>query len=158
MDPELEKKVALLMGVGGGLFVLALLGLLASFVLVFPAVYILMGLAALLGLPMLIAGLVIGNLASRPGSFGSRAAPRIISPARIVAKYAIDDLGQMLFNEEDFRPGVKFYVRIQGESGKPRELLTTQEVFVYCGEGLTGTANVEGNWLGSFTPNPPGGA
>jgi len=75
--------------------------------------------------------------------------------SKIIARYAVNGHGETLFDEyymdvED--PKLKFYVRIQLPNGNSAEYHCNQIVWRHCGEAMTGTALIQGDWIGQFTP------
>lgn len=78
-----------------------------------------------------------------------------IPGSTITARFATNRLGETLFSELDLDfddPKTKFFVRIQPSEGRQLELRTNSAVWQGCGEGMKGTAVVQGDWLGAFTP------
>jgi len=72
---------------------------------------------------------------------------------RIMARYAINEIGEMIFDNYDYDAEVaKFYVRVQFLGGKRDELECGRPVFDQCGEGMRGMMMVQGSWLAQFVP------
>ena len=74
---------------------------------------------------------------------------------RIVARFAINSIGETLFSEMDIDfedPKTQFLIRVAPAHGAQIELKTNEQVWLQCGEGMRGTLVVQGDWLGSFVP------
>lgn len=72
---------------------------------------------------------------------------------RVVARFALNHLGEMLFDiEPQDIDDLKYFVRLQFADGRQGEFKTTWEVFSAAGEGMYGDAAFQGDWLGRFTP------
>lgn len=74
----------------------------------------------------------------------------------VVGRFAIDQNGEMIFSEfeDNDLPRVKFFVRLKHPEGHDQEYECSRELISQIGEGMTGSAQVKGRWLGSFTPAP----
>ncbi len=73
----------------------------------------------------------------------------------IIAKFATNAVGETLFSDFDILmddPKTKFYVQIQPGQGRMMECKTNATVWQGCGEGMRGTAMLQGDWLGAFQP------
>lgn len=78
-----------------------------------------------------------------------------IPGARITARYAINMIGETIFSEQDILfddPKTKLYVRLQLPNAHSTEVKCPAEVWLACGEGMYGTALLQGDWLGGFRP------
>lgn len=103
------------------------------------------------GLLLLGYGIVTGLRVERKAASSSTAVQ--IPNSRIVARFAINSIGETLFSEMDIDfddPRTKLFIRIEPTQGPQIELTTNEAVWSQCGEGMTGTAVVQGDWLGSF--------
>lgn len=137
----------LLGGVGSGFMFLATLSFGAG-------AYIAAGIFGILflgGLGLLIYGLATGLGFNR--RMGRVTDIRPISGATVVARFAENEIGDTVFS--DFDPeGAKLYVRLAVPGGRSLELRTSAEVWHSAGEGMLGTAYVQGDWLGRFERSP----
>jgi hypothetical protein len=107
--------------------------------------------AFIVGLLMMLATLLAGlrRTSGRPKSALQ------YPDTRVVARYAINGHGETLFDEtyidmED--PGVKFYVRLKLPNGHSSEYHCNPIVWSHCGEAMSGTAILQGDWIGQFIP------
>lgn len=154
-----DAKLSNLMTVGiwmiiGGLaigalgFVMAMLSLATSMM----ALSGLGGLVFLIGL-ILVGATVVGGLRTEKMASTTTQAVQVPN-CLIIARFATNSVGETLFSEEDIffdDPKTKFFIRIQPEYGRQIELRTNLPVWQGCGEGMRGTAVVQGDWLGSFS-------
>lgn len=86
--------------------------------------------------------------------------PRKVAPnARILSRYGYNRQGYMLNADWEFEAAEdpRYYVRMQIGPSQVSEYQCTEQVFFQCGEGMYGEAELQGNWLGRFTPyiGPP---
>jgi hypothetical protein len=126
----------MILGGGGPIVVMAALGPIAFIV----------------GLGMIAYALFSGFQTNKRATTASA---RTIASTRVVARFALNPIGEMIFSEvptDD--PDWKLYVRLQVPDGHSEELRCAGPVFDVCGEGLYGTAVVQGDWLGGFSPTP----
>lgn len=112
--------------------------------------------------PLTILGIAIGVLTMFAGlGYGfytmtkSRQGPRRVVPNfRVLARYCYDRSQNLITAEWDIevadRP--RFYVRGVMENGVVGEFETIAEVYFNAGEGMTGEAELQGQWLGRFVP------
>ncbi len=104
-----------------------------------------------LGALTMVASVIYGLSQARNPAKGNR---RIVSNVRVVARFATDGTG-VLYTEAgqmEFIDNLKYYVRISSASEGSVECQCVEEVFWRCGEGLSGDAEIQGRWLGGFTP------
>ena len=105
----------------------------------------------ILGLLLIGGALVYGVVSSGAESRGAR---REVPHAKVVARYVLSPDGLLHTDPNDIemveRP--KYYVRLAFPGQGSLELQTSPETFWYAGEGMTGTAEVQGRWLGRFLP------
>lgn len=105
-----------------------------------------------LGVLLALGGLVVGLVHNAKGSKG---AARPVEEGRVVARYAINDLGEMIFDAFDLdAPIARYYVRLQFLDGRRDEMQARREVFDQCGEGMRGLVYAQGGWLTQFAPLP----
>ncbi len=104
------------------------------------------------GLLMIVGGIGYGFLSMEQGRRGPR---RTVSKFHVLARYCYDRNQNLVTSEADMdavdRP--KFYVRAVLEDGRVGEFEAPIEVFFSAGEGMTGDAELQGQWLGRFTPH-----
>jgi len=145
-----------LLGLGVLLVLAGIFVAFCSFFLGSPATFGLGILSLLVG--VLLIGLTLFS-GLRRGHARSDTEPVIIGNCRIVAKYSINQIGEMIFSDFDRdAPGGKLYVRLMFPDGKSEELQCAVQVFGSLVDGMYGTATVQGDWLGGFqmTAAPPG--
>ena len=106
---------------------------------------------AALGILMLVGGLAFGIYAERTQNQGPR---QTEANFRVLSRLCLDKNFQLLISDTDieFANKPKFYIRGMLENGMVGEFETTLEVFYNAGEGMTGEAELQGKWLGSFIP------
>lgn len=83
----------------------------------------------------------------------SSRAPVVYRGVKVIARYAIDWRGQTLFDEAYMDPEdtkLKYYVRLQIPGREATEYRCSAPVWGQCGELLTGTASIQGDWIGRF--------
>lgn len=105
-----------------------------------------------LGILLIVGALGYGFFVSAT----ERQGPRRAMPGKVLARYAVNRQGHMLVAEWEIeaadRP--KYYVRMDfGPQVGSTELECVEPVFYQCGEGMRGTAEVQGKWLGAFHPD-----
>ncbi len=74
---------------------------------------------------------------------------------RVIARYAVTGIGETIFDEMYIDPDdnkVKYYVRLQLPNGESHEFHCNAIIWSHCGEGLQGSALVQGDWIGQFIP------
>lgn len=68
----------------------------------------------------------------------------------------LDKKGDTIFDPGMYDPeDLFYYIQVEFGNGIKKEFRTTSEVFATIGEGMRGTASVQGKWLGKFVPNRP---
>ena len=67
----------------------------------------------------------------------------------------MDELNQMLFQDLEGRDNLRYFVRLWFPNGTQNEYRCGPDVFGQCGEGMWGSATVQGDWLGGFVPKAP---
>lgn len=79
---------------------------------------------------------------------------RVVQPQLRILSRMCYEKGILLTTDIDIemaeRP--RFYVRAQYPNGEVDELECVMEVFYQAGEGMVGEAEIQGRWLGRFTP------
>ena len=103
-----------------------------------------------IGVLMIFGGIGYGLFRNATSAHG----PRRTEPyLRVLARY-VYDRGHLLTSDLDIemaeRP--RYYVRVLTQAGVVIELESTVEVFYQSGEGMYGEGELQGNWLGRFTP------
>jgi len=103
-----------------------------------------------IGVLMMIGGVVYGFWRNSKDRVGVR---RIEKNLRVLARY-VYDRGHLITSEWDIEAAEKprYYVRAMYENGSTEELETSPENYNNCGEGMFGEAEIQGRWLGRFTP------
>lgn len=84
----------------------------------------------------------------------SRGVRRVVPHARVIARFALSRDGNM-HTDPSYIEGIddpRFYVRLAFGGDAPEEFRCEEQVFWQAGEGMTGEAEVQGRWLGRFTP------
>ncbi len=112
--------------------------------------YVAFGVVVLGGL-VVLASLLYGVWNDRTSHRGT---PRAVENARIVARYALTPDG-VLHTEDwaiDGLDRVRFYVRLALPGEGAAEFEAARPVWDSAGEGMTGRAEIQGRWLGRFTP------
>ena len=105
-----------------------------------------------LGLIVYLTGLIYGMHSEKTEHVGNRV---LVQNCRILARYAITrDTQRMVTDESEFefldRP--KFYVKMLSPIDGSVEYQCHHAVYLNCGEGMIGDAEVQGQWLGAFRP------
>ncbi len=103
------------------------------------------------GFFMYIGGLAYGIHSEKTENVGPR---QVIQQVRVIARYAITRDHRMVTDETEFefldRP--KYYVKVLSPRDGSVEYQCHHAVFLNCGEGMMGDAEVQGQWLGAFRP------
>lgn len=169
MDPTKEKAVGC--ALAGGFAITVISGILMwvfSLAGVFRATYTreavtnrITDAGTLNLLPLMISIFAIGLLLmlgsvgygllynSRLGS-GPR---RKVEDALILSRYALNPNGDFLSDWElEGAEDPRFYVRMRTPDGKVGEYPVASETYFNCGEGMAGEAEIQGRWVGRFTP------
>jgi hypothetical protein len=113
--------------------------------------------------PIAILCFVLGLVASIGGvCYGlfvaatERIGPRKARGVKVLSRYCYTRDGVMLVAqwEIDGAENPRYYTRLDfGSDLGTMECECTAEVFYQCGEGMTGVAETQGKWLGSFVPD-----
>lgn len=115
------------------------------------------------GLPIGIAviGLVVGFVGLFLGfrhAFSDDTKEQVVSLPNVYVMNCLilDKKGDTIFDPGMYDPEELFYyVQLEIAPGIKKEFRTVPEVFGTIGEGMRGTASVQGKWLGQFVPNRP---
>lgn len=104
-----------------------------------------------LGVLLILGSVTYGFMVVRGNRHGRR---REIAHFRILARFATNRLGDMLTSdwEIDGAENPRFYVRGTYPGSSVEEYEVSETVFRHCGEGMTGEVEVQGRWIGRFTP------
>jgi hypothetical protein len=165
MDSSKQRLVRMLTIVGGSL---TLLGVMAYFMMLAggaaamakrgdPNMFAFAGLplvVSLIGCAMAAAGLWIGF---RHTFKNDSASPvQAVEGAYIIACVATNKTGDPVFDRDMYdRSELQYYVQVRLPDDSRSEYKTSADVFESLGEGLTGTAIIQGKWLGQFQTNRP---
>jgi len=80
---------------------------------------------------------------------------RMMSECYVVARFAVNEIGEMIFDNFDFdAPNARYYVRLKMPDGRDEEFECAHDLVMQVGEGMIGNVQVNGRWLGSFIPVP----
>ncbi|RYG25580.1 DUF2500 family protein [bacterium] len=102
------------------------------------------------GLLLCIAAVGYGLLYNARQSSGPR---RTVVDALILSRYALSPHGNMLSDWElEAAEKPRFYVRMRMPDGSVSEYPVAPETYFNCGEGMAGEAELQGRWIGRFTP------
>ena len=108
-------------------------------------------LGIVVGLGMMFGGVGYGLWSAARQRTGGR---RLIAHFRVLARYCYDRSQNLITAEYDIevadRP--RFYVRAVTPDGVVGEYETSEQVYFQAGEGMSGEAELQGQWLGRFTP------
>jgi hypothetical protein len=105
--------------------------------------------ATVLGVTILIGALVYGLYTSRTETKGPVTRHERV---RILSKYLTDGPHHLPTDWDiDSLANPQFYVQLEIPGRGAKEFRTSRALFEQIGEGLTGEAAVQGNWLGEFT-------
>lgn len=113
-----------------------------------------------LGPLVFVGGVVLAGWGVFFGHFTNRSASKSgvqwVYNCYVVGRFAIDQNGEMIFSdfEENDLPRVKFFVRLKHPEGHDQEYECSRELISQIGEGMMGSVQVKGRWLGSFVPAP----
>ena len=105
----------------------------------------------ILGLLLIAGTLVYGVVLDRAETKGAALG---IEHARVIARYALTADGVLHTDAEsiEYAENPRYYVRLALPGRGSVEFRTAPETFWNCGEGMTGTAEIQGKWLGRFLP------
>jgi hypothetical protein len=118
------------------------------------------GVLAALGMVLLAGGIgaMVWSVSTglyRVNKLGSTNAVSEATGVRVVARFAVNHLGEMLFDIDPIdMPELKYYVRLMFADGRQGEFKTVWEVFAEAGEGMYGDVAYQGDWLSRFTKRP----
>ena len=116
-----------------------------------PANFIpLMVTAFAVGLILMVAAVFYGLVYSKRQSRGPR---RTVADAFILSRYAMSPSGDLLSDWElEAADDPRFYVRMRLPGGRSSEYPVASETYFNCAEGAYGEVELQGRWVGRFTP------
>jgi len=82
----------------------------------------------------------------------------VLDGCQIAARFAINRIGETLFDADYVEfddPKTKLFVRLNRPNLPSLEVRTNQHVWLACGEGMYGSAHVDGDWMGRFEQRVP---
>ncbi len=145
-----EKLIGALFVGGVASFAFGLFIAFIGFVLGAGILFSFGGLFVLVGIGLGIGGLAIGFGHNTSQASGQET---IQQEGRVLARYAINDIGEMIFDNFDYdAEEAKYYIRVQFLGGKRDEFECARPVFDQCGEGMRGLVTVQGSWVAQFVP------
>ena len=149
-ERRLERRdmaIGILMFLG---LILAIPGGVLIFIFAFGAFNIVKWIP-LIGILMYVGGLAYGIHSERTQHVGSR---RQIQHARVIARYAVTRDHRMVTDETEFEflDGLKYFVKVLSPNEGSVEYQCQFPVYLTCGEGMIGDAEIQGLWLGAFRP------
>ena len=103
-----------------------------------------------IGLLLMTAAVLYGLVYNRNLGKGTR---RVVADALVLSRYAMTKQGDFLSDWE--LEGVedpRFYVRMRTPDGKVGEYPVAAETYFNCAEGMPGEVELQGRWVGRFTP------
>jgi hypothetical protein len=161
VKPGQDNQISTWLFVGAVLIVLGMFsGVGSMFMIVRGPAGILasLGFGALLfmiGLVIVLATLLVGVAKTSSASLTKQV--KQINNAKVTARFATNSIGETLFSEQDIffdDPKTKLYVRLEvpGIRGGSVEFRCNEQVWLQCGEGMSGTAYAQGDWMGRFEP------
>ena len=102
------------------------------------------------GLALCVGAVAYGLLYDRRRSSGSR---RVVSDALVLSRYATNRRGDFLSDWDlEGAEDARFYVRMRLPDGKVGEFPVAPETYSNCAEGMPGEVELQGRWVGRFTP------
>ncbi|MER3496656.1 MAG: hypothetical protein C4320_07730 [Armatimonadota bacterium] len=106
----------------------------------------------LIGVLLLVGGLIFGLAAVRKENTGPR---RQVEGAFVVARYVVAPGDLYLTSPHDIQEveHPQYFVRLNVPGEGSVEFTTSAETFWWAGEGMRGSAELSGRWLGRFTPD-----
>ena len=103
-----------------------------------------------IGVALCVGSVFYGLYFNRQQTSGKR---RTVADALILSRYALSPQGAMLSDWElEGADDPRFYVRMKLPDGRASEYPVAPEAYFSCGEGMAGEAELQGKWLGRFTP------
>lgn len=110
-------------------------------------------LCILTGLAMVIGALVWGFAVNRKAA---NSLAMTYPGSRVLARYALmPGSEEMMFSMIDPAvEGIRFFAQLRLPDGRTPELRCPFPVFERLGEGMVGSATVQGDWIGAFVPEP----
>ena len=106
--------------------------------------------AFVVGLFLMLGAVGYGLMFSKMEATGPR---RKVEDAVILSRYAMSRSGDLMSDWElEGRDDARFYVRMMMPGGKVAEYPVAPETYFNCAEGAAGEAEMQGRWIGRFTP------
>lgn len=102
------------------------------------------------GLLLMLGAVLYGLLYNKRQASGPR---RVVTDALVLSRYAVSRSGDLLSDYEiETAERPQFFVRMRTPDGKVAEYPVAPEAYFNCAEGMPGEAELQGRWLGRFTP------
>jgi len=114
------------------------------------SVYVWLGLAGVLfGVLICLGSIGYALFSEKNRNVGVR---RTLVGIKVLARYAVTADGISYSDPADleFLETPKLYVRLISSQDGSVEYECSEEVFMLCGEGMTGDAEIQGGWIGAF--------
>ncbi len=104
---------------------------------------------AVLGALLVIGGLYGGIRVARKSTVSTKHSEE---GCQVLARFMMNKRGEMVFDPEFADFDVRYMVQLMFQDGRKGEYRCAAQTFSQCGEGMSGTAYLEGDWLGMFEP------
>ena len=102
------------------------------------------------GLLFMIGSVWYGLAYTRRSATGAR---RVVADALVQSRYAMTKSGDLLMDSDvEFAEDPRFYVRMLLPDGTSGEYPVAPETYFNCAEGMPGEVELQGRWVGRFTP------
>ena len=102
------------------------------------------------GLILMFAALGYGLLYNKRQTRGPR---RVVADALVLSRYATDRQNNLLSDWElEGAEDPRFFVRMRTPDGRVGEYPVAPETYFNCAEGMPGEVELQGRWVGRFTP------
>lgn len=109
---------------------------------------------SILGLFVAFAGLYVGWKTAFADD--SKQERRDLQNVYVIAAFILDSQGAKVFDTDMHEAGdLRYYVQIRLQDQTVKEVETARQVFESMGEGMRGTATVQGRWMSAFVSNRP---
>lgn len=145
-----EKLISYMLMAGAGAAAVGLLFTFLAFVMQSVILFAMGPFLMLVGVALVAGAISLGFGHNRKLNTG---APRPQEEGRITARFAINQIGEMIFDNFDYdAEEAKFYVRVQFLDSRREEFECARPVFDQCGEGMRGMITMQGSWMLSFVP------
>lgn len=155
-----HEKLSNLIVVGGWMTGIGIIGGMGSFIslVLFPVLPFVV-LTAACGVSLVVGLVLLGfslGTGIRSERGGNRAAVVLTYPdVKIIARFGTNFIGETVFSDADLDmedADTKLYIQLITTERQRLELKTRQEVWYAAGEGMRGTALIQGDWLVGFSP------